>query len=92
MKCAFVKTKDCGFKLGEEKWEFSLPKIKYLGQIIDENGHRPDPSRADVIQNMPPLTNISTLQAFGGLTNYYQMYITNIPKVRVPLNNLLRKM
>lgn len=30
-----------------------LPKIKYFGQIIDKNGRRPDPSKADTINNMP---------------------------------------
>lgn len=30
------------------------------------------------------------IQAFWGLANYYQYYITNVWKVRVPLNNFLK--
>ncbi|XP_014775807.1 uncharacterized protein K02A2.6-like [Octopus bimaculoides] len=69
VKNVFERIKDYGFKLSKEKCEFFMPRIKYLGQIIDENGYRPDPSRASAIQNMPPLKNITTLEAFWGLTN-----------------------
>ena len=40
---------------------FLLRKIKYLGQIIDENGRRPDPERAAAIKNMPAPENITSL-------------------------------
>ena len=45
-----------------EKCEFFLSKIKYLGQVIDENGRTPDPNWADVIKYMPALTNVAALQ------------------------------
>ena len=65
--------------------------IKYLGQIIDANRWRPDNERFFALKNMPSPTNVSTLQAFLGLVNYYSVYVPNIHKWKAPLNNLLKK-
>ena len=49
-----------------------MNKIKYLGHIIDKDGRRPDPERATAIKDMPAPDNVTTLQSFLGLANYYQ--------------------
>ncbi|XP_029639471.1 uncharacterized protein K02A2.6-like [Octopus sinensis] len=72
VKAVFMKIKEYGFTLSEEKSEYFLPQIKYLGQITDKNGRRPDQSRAGAIDNMPALKNMPVLQAFLGLAYYYQ--------------------
>ena len=36
-----------GFKLKDEKCIFFLTKIKYLGQIIDENGRKLNPTKRE---------------------------------------------
>lgn len=56
--------RDHGFTLGGEKWEFLLLKIRYLEQINDWKGRQPDPSKADTIKNMCPVTNMVTLHYF----------------------------
>ena len=48
-----------------------LPKIKYLGQIIDEKSWRTNPSRANIINNIPAPTSVLSLQSFLGLASYY---------------------
>ena len=45
---------------------YFLPKIKYLGQIIEEKDRRSDSSHANAIKNMPIPTNVSSLQSFLG--------------------------
>ena len=40
---------------------------------------------------MPIPTNVSELQAFLGLANYYRNFISNMHMLRAPLNKLLRK-
>ena len=52
-----------------------MNKIKYLGHIIDKDWRRPDPERALAIQDMPAPDNVTTLQSFLGLANYYQTFI-----------------
>lgn len=39
-----------------------MDRIKYLGQVIDKKGRRPDPAHASTIKDMPAPVNISTLQ------------------------------
>lgn len=80
--------KTYGFKHSEEKCKLFLTKIKYLVQIIDKNGRRPDMLRASAIKNMPPPRNMTTLQTFLGLTNYYEIYVHNIHNLRSLLNDL----
>ena len=74
-----------------EKYEFFLSKIKYLGQVIDENGRTPDPNSADAIKYMPALTNVPALQSFWGLANYYNSFTPNMRILRALLNLLLKK-
>ena len=40
-------------KVKEAKSDFFLPEIKYLGHMINRDGRRPDPERANAIRNMP---------------------------------------
>ena len=68
-----------------------MEKIKYLGHIIDKDGRRPDPKRATILKDMPALENVSSLQSFLGLENYCQAFIPNMPNLRAPLNELLKK-
>ena len=87
----FKKIQDYGFKLKESKCDFFMEKIKYLGHIIDKEGRRPDPERSIAIKEMPAPQNVSSLQSFLGLANYYQTFIPNMHDLRAPLNELLKK-
>ena len=46
----FSRIQEFGFKVKEEKCEFFLEEIKYLGHIIDKDGRRQDPDRATAIK------------------------------------------
>ena len=87
----FRRIEKYGFKVGLEKCEFCMNKIEYLGQIIDHEGRRQNPKRTEAIKNMPILDNVTKLQSFLGLANYYNLYIPNMHELRVPLNKLLSK-
>ena len=87
----FERIEEYGFKLGAEKCEFFMGEIKYLGQIIDSDGRRPDPARAEAIKSMPTPQNVVTLQVFLGLANYNVIYIPKMHNLWAPLNKLLKK-
>ena len=91
IRTVFQRIEEFGFKLSAEKCEFFLKQIKYLGQIIDSQGRRPDPQRTEAIEKMPAPNNIAQLQSFLGLAQYYAIYIPKMHKLRVPLNELLKK-
>ena len=87
----FEKLQEYGFKVKEAKCDFFLSEIKYLGHIINRDGLRPDPERANAIRNMPAPDNIQALQSFLGLANFYQGFIKNMQNLRGLLNELLKK-
>ena len=60
------KLQEYGFKVKVAKCDFFLPEIKYLGHIINRDGRRPDPERANAIRNMPASDNVQALQSFFG--------------------------
>ena len=61
-----------------------------MGQIIDTRGRKPDSSMSSTIKNMHATTNVSTLQAFQGLLDYFGTFIPNIHALRVSINHLLK--
>ena len=71
----FAQIREFGFKVKEAKCDFCMNKIKYLGHIIDKDGRSPDPERARAIKDMPAPDNVTALQSFLGLANYYQSFI-----------------
>ena len=73
IKKGFKRRKEYGFKLSSEKCEFFMSQIKFLEQIIDTNGRRLDYSWAEVIKSISTPKNVTTLQSFLGLINYYNV-------------------
>lgn len=72
-------------KLKMQNVSFFL-KFRYFGQIIDQHRRRPDPERATAIRNMPAPENVSTLQSFLSLANYYNVFIPSMHNLSAPLN------
>ena len=68
-----------------------MEKIKYLGHIIDKDGISPDPELATAIKDMQVLENVSALQSFLALANYYQVFLPNMHNLHAPLNEFLKK-
>ena len=76
--CVFDKLQEYGFKVKKAKWDFFLAEIKYLGNIINKDGRRPDPDRATTIEDMPAPDNVQALQRIIDLANFYQVFIKNM--------------
>ena len=74
----FSRIQEYSFKLKESKCHFFIKKIKYLGNIIDKDGRRSDPERITEIKDMPAPENVSSLQSFLRLANYYQVFLSNM--------------
>ena len=86
----FAQIRGFRFKVKEAKCDFYMNKIKYLEHIIDKDERRPDPERATDIKDMPAPDNVTKLQNFLGLANYYESFIKKFHDLRAPLNELLK--
>ena len=79
-----LKIQEYSFKLKKSKCGFFMEKIKYFELIINKDGRRPEPQWATAIKDMPGPENVSALQSFLRLANYYQMFIPNMHNLRAP--------
>lgn len=62
--CAMLQTiKNSGLKLNRDKCHFGRPEIQYFGQIISQDGIKPDPSKVKAVTNMSSLQKTSLSSA-----------------------------
>ena len=49
LRIVLTRLKEAGLTLGREKCEFDKKSVKFLGQLVDESGVRPDPEKVRAI-------------------------------------------
>ncbi|XP_040164705.1 uncharacterized protein K02A2.6-like [Anopheles arabiensis] len=86
----FRRIKEYGFTIRAEKCSFKMPRIEYLGFVIDRQGLRPNPAKIDAILKMPAPTNVSEVRSFLGTVNYYGKFVPKMRELRYPLDALLK--
>ena len=75
--------------LNKDKCEFSKHIIRFLGQLIDSSGIRPDPEKVKAIQAMKEPENITGLRRFLGMTTQLSKFTPNPSETTKPLRDLL---
>ena len=75
--------------LNKAKCEFSKDSVKFLGQLIDQSGIRPDPDNINAIQTMSEPTNTTELRQFLGMTNQLSKFTPHLSNITKPLRDLL---
>lgn len=74
-----------GLRLQPHKSLLLRAEALYLGHIISSEGVRPDPEKIQVIQDWEESDNITNLQAFLGLCNYYRVFVDDYSRIALPL-------
>ena len=80
-----------GLTINKEKCFFSLPEVKFLGQVIDSEGIRPDPDKVSAIRQVPEPTNMGDVRRFLGMVNQLSKFSPNLAERTQPLRDLLSK-
>ena len=78
-------------KLNLEKCLFSPTRLQYLGQNIDSEGVRKDPSKVKAITDISEPQDIAGLRRFLGLVNHLTKFCPNLAEKTKPLRDLLKK-
>ena len=60
-----------------EKCVFRQPEISYLGEVVTQDGVKPDPEKIQAITDMPTPTNATELQRVLGMVTYLGRYSQN---------------
>ena len=80
-----------GLRLNKDKCKFLLPKVEYLGHVIDASGLHPTQEKVKAIQEAPEPKNLMELRSFLGMINYYSRFLPNLSHRLAPLYNLLKQ-
>ena len=85
------RVKSAGVTLNRDKCVFSQSSVKFLGQIVDAHGVRPDPNKVTAIRGMAAPMNTTELRQYLGMINQLSKFTPNIVELTKPLRELLSK-
>ena len=77
--------------LNWEKCHFMVTEGIVLGHKIFERGIEVDKTKVEIIEKLPPPTNVKGIRSFLGHAGFYRRFIKDFSKIAKPLCNLLNK-
>jgi hypothetical protein len=77
--------------LNWEKCHFMVKQGIVLGHVISERGIEVDKGKVEVVEKLPPPTDIKSLRSFLGHAGFYRRFIMDFSKITKLLTNLLQK-
>ncbi|GJY24268.1 putative reverse transcriptase domain-containing protein [Tanacetum coccineum] len=73
------------------KCEFWIPKVQFLGHVIDSEGIHVDPAKIESIKDWASLKSPTEIRQFLGLVGYYRIFIEGFSKIAKPMTKLTQK-
>lgn len=73
----YERTRQINIKFNKVKCQIVFQEVKFLGQIFNEDGVKPDINKVKAIIDLPTQKHDKDLQRFLGMVNYLGAYIPN---------------
>ncbi|GKE25240.1 putative reverse transcriptase domain-containing protein [Tanacetum coccineum] len=73
------------------KCEFWIPKVQFLGHVIDSQGIHVDPAKIESIKDWASPKSPTEIRQFLGLSGYYRRFIEGFSKIIKPMTKLTQK-
>nr|GFA53125.1 putative reverse transcriptase domain-containing protein [Tanacetum cinerariifolium] len=70
------------------KYEFWIPKVQFLGHVIDNQGIHVDPVEIESIKDWASPKSPTEIRQFLGLAGYYRRFIEGSSKITKPMTKL----
>ncbi|GJY12219.1 putative reverse transcriptase domain-containing protein [Tanacetum coccineum] len=70
------------------KCEFWIPKVQFLGHVIDSQGIHLDPAKIESIKDWASPKTPTEIRQFLGLASYYRRFIEGFLKIAKPMTKL----
>jgi hypothetical protein len=80
-----------GLILNWEKCHFMVCEGIVLGHLVSERGIVVDNAKIEVIERLPPHTNVKGIRSFLSHAGFYRRFIANFSQIARPLTSLLAK-
>nr|GFA62844.1 putative reverse transcriptase domain-containing protein [Tanacetum cinerariifolium] len=71
--------------------EFWIPKVQFLGQVIDSQGIHVDPAKIESVKYLASPKSPTEIRQFLGLAEYYLRFIEGFSKIAKPMTKLTQK-
>lgn len=85
------RLQDAGLTVQKAKCDFFKDEVEYLGYTITKHGLKKSPGKVEAILKAPIPKDVSNLQSFLGLINYYRNFVPGASTILSPLYKLLQK-
>nr|GEZ85467.1 hypothetical protein [Tanacetum cinerariifolium] len=73
------------------KCEFWIPKVQFLGHVMDSQGIYVDPAKIEFVKYWASPKSPTEIHQFLGLAGYYQRFIEGFSKIAKPMTKLTQK-
>ena len=80
---------DEGITLGSEKCEINKTSMRFLGQLVDKTGVKPDPEKVRAICQMSAPRIVTEVRRFLGMINQLSKFSPHLANLTKPLRDLL---
>ncbi|GJZ58267.1 putative nucleotidyltransferase, ribonuclease H [Tanacetum coccineum] len=73
------------------KCEFWIPRVQFIGHVIDRQGIHVDPAKVESIKDWASPKTPMEIRQFLGLAGYYRRFIEGFSKIAKPMTKLTQK-
>ena len=85
------RCEEVNFVLNWEKCHFMVQEGVVLGHVISAKGLEVDKAKIEVIEKLPPPTNVKDVRSILGHAGFYRRFIKDFSKIAKPLTNLTKR-
>lgn len=82
---------DNGMKIIPSKSVWFKTRLKWIGQIIDAFGRRPDTEKIEALKKLPPFTSIKSVQTWCGHLAFQAAFIPDYSRLIAPITGLIKQ-
>nr|GEZ80228.1 putative reverse transcriptase domain-containing protein [Tanacetum cinerariifolium] len=73
------------------KYEFLIPRVQFLGHVIDSQSIHVDPAKIESVKDWASPNSPTEIRQFLGLTGYYRRFIEGFSKIAKTMTKLTQK-